>query len=188
MDISEQKAILRNKLLEKRENLSEAERRQASEKIVKRLTQQPEFQQAEIIHCYVSISSRNEVNTLFLIQEMLQGNKRVVAPITNFDSGKLSHIILHSFDDLKPNKWGVLEPEPGTEVDSPALDLIIVPMVGGDPQGNRLGYGKGFYDRFLAEVECPAIGLCFEKCMVKAIPVEKFDICLSRIITEKRVL
>jgi len=63
-----------------------------------------------------------------------------------------------------------------------------VPMVAGDLKKNRIGYGKGFYDRFLRDLGCPSAGLVFELCIADEIPVEDFDIPLSKLITEKRVI
>jgi 5-formyltetrahydrofolate cyclo-ligase len=68
------------------------------------------------------------------------------------------------------------------------LGLVIVPMVGGDNQKNRIGYGKGFYDRFLKQVDCPTVGLLFNECLVQKIPVEPFDVSLGKIITEDQII
>lgn len=146
------------------------------------------FRNAQTIHCYLSMNARGEVNTHPLIQDMLGACKKVVVPVTNFESGTLQHIHLENFNQLKKNKWGILEPEAGREVPLDQLNLVIVPMAGGDRQRNRLGYGKGFYDRFLSHVDCPTIGLLFETCLVDEIPVESFDVVLDMIITEKQII
>ncbi|HKK44144.1 MAG TPA: 5-formyltetrahydrofolate cyclo-ligase, partial [Balneolaceae bacterium] len=80
------------------------------------------------------------------------------------------------------------EPNGGEQVSPKELDLVVIPMVGGDEQRNRIGYGEGFYDRFLSLVSCPKIGLTFEQNIVERIPVEDFDITLDKIITEQRVI
>ena len=188
MEVKEQKNRLRERLLEKRESLPESHYRQASEEIVMRLQTLSSFQSSRTINCYVSINQRREVNTHSLIRWLLASNKRVVVPVTDFETTRLQQVELQSFSDLEPNKWGVLEPNKGRNLDPDQLDFVVVPMVGGDPDCNRLGYGKGFYDRFLAETECPAVGLCFEECIVENIPTESFDMQLTAIITEERTI
>ncbi len=188
MNISQQKQNLRKKLLEQRKSLSEESYLQKSVQICKRLTEQAEFKKAQTIHCYVSINKRREVNTHPLIKKMPEDRKRVVVPFMQIEKGTLLHIELNHYDDLKPNRWGVLEPQKGNEVDPKELDLVIVPMVGGDSHKNRIGYGKGFYDRFLQQPNCPKIGLLFEECLVEKVPVEGFDVGLDRIMTEDKVI
>lgn len=188
MDIFQEKKRLRKELLNRRTNIPENEYQRASEIIIDNVTQLQEFKRAETIHCYVSMNNRGEVNTHQLIRRLFSLGKRVVVPITNFEDGTLIHVILNSFDELEKNKWGVLEPEGGEKINPEKLDLVLVPMVGGDEMCNRIGYGKGFYDRFLSEVSCPKIGLIFEQNIVKRIPVEEFDVTLDKIITEDRVI
>lgn len=159
-----------------------------SELILDELKHHTEFITADCIHCYISMNQRNEVNTHSLINELIKQGKKVVVPVTNFESTTLNHKHLTDFDRLKKNKWGVLEPVKGEMADINNLELVIVPMAGGDEDKNRLGYGKGFYDRFLREASCPTIGLLFELGMVDQIPVEHFDVRLNKLITEKRVI
>ncbi len=188
MSVSEDKEALRTRLLRQRRSIPEPEYYGASADIIERLKDLEEYQQAKTIHCYVSMNKRHEVETQVLIKEMLSKGKKVVVPKTNMGDGTLSNFRLHSFDDLEENKWGVLETENGEEVKAEELDLVIVPMVGGDENGNRIGYGRGFYDRFLRNLECPKIGLLFEDNVLKKIPTEKFDVPLDKIITEKRII
>lgn len=179
---------MRNLFLRLRNQIPEEEHRKRSDVITQRLKGSPAYNQAKYVHCYVSINKRKEVNTHPLIQEMLSGDKQAVVPVTDFNSGTLTHFELDSYDDLNTNKWGVPEPESGKEIAAGQFDLIVVPMVAGDPQCNRLGYGKGFYDRFLSQVNCPKIGLLYECCLAEHIPTEEFDVKLDQILTEDRVI
>lgn len=107
----------------------------------------------------------------------------------HMDDVSLTHIQISRMNDLSPNDWGVPEPTIGRRVRVSEIDLVIVPMLGGDLQKNRIGYGKGFYDRFLSRVDCPKIGLTFDLGIVEnGIPVEEYDVSLDKIITEKRVV
>ncbi|MDZ7693227.1 MAG: 5-formyltetrahydrofolate cyclo-ligase [Balneolaceae bacterium] len=79
-------------------------------------------------------------------------------------------------------------PEQNREVASAELDLVIVPMVGADLQCNRLGHGKGYYDRFLANVKGMKVGLCYEACIVESLPTESFDVPLDAVVSESRII
>jgi 5-formyltetrahydrofolate cyclo-ligase len=184
----DRKEQIRAELLTRRSGLQEPEYLSKSGRIITRLRGLHSFQNARRIHCYVSMNSRREVNTHDLIKELLFDNRELVVPRTHMDTGSLSHFLLQDFSDLKANKWGVLEPESSTAVPAETLDLVIVPMVGGDLNRNRIGYGKGFYDRFLHGVSCPTVGLLFETCLVDELPVEPFDVPLDVLVTEDRVV
>jgi len=188
VDINQKKEELRQQLLEQRKSISEPEFYGASADIIEELKEQKEYQDAGIIHCYVSMNERREVETRALIKEMTARGRDVVVPVTDFESRTLTHLRLKSFSDLEENRWGVMEPRKGEEVTPEEIDLVIVPMVGGDEQCNRIGYGEGFYDRFLKEVRCPKIGLSFDVNIIEELPTENFDIPLDKIITEKRIL
>lgn len=189
MGTSEEKERLRLQLLDKRESIVEEEFQQKSEQIIARLQSVDALRTSRTIHCYISMNTRREVNTHAFLRWMLATNKRVVVPVTQFKTNTLKHVELHSFEELNPNKWGVLEPPPENRTVKPnELDLVIVPMVGADLHCNRIGYGKGFYDRFLADVTGQAVGLCFESCVVDEIPTESFDVELSAVVTEDRII
>ena len=119
---------------------------------------------------------------------MLRKSKQVVVPLTNVDDGTLTHFRLQSFDDLQENKWGVLEPVNGRQVSPDELDLAIVPMVAADERCHRMGYGKGFYDRFLSEVSFAKIGLIYEQNVVDELPVEDYDVPMDKVVTEERTI
>ncbi|MDZ7773333.1 MAG: 5-formyltetrahydrofolate cyclo-ligase [Balneolaceae bacterium] len=183
-----QKERVRTSLLDRRRRITKARYRAKSEIIRERLTDMPEFQDARTVHCYVSMNDRGEPDTHPLLREMLDAGRRVVVPVTDFDSGTLRHVELTSLEELRPNKWGVEEPEEGEEVPLPELDFIVVPMVGGDRQCNRLGYGKGFYDRFLERTDCFRVGLLFEECYVNELPADPFDVPMDAIVTDRQLV
>ena len=132
------------------------------------------------------MNERNEVNTQPLIQELISRGIKVIVPITDFESGTLNHSMLTSFEELESNKWGVLEPKEMDETDYKP-DIILVPLLAADLEFNRLGYGKGFYDRFLSESSALTIGLVFQEYILNKIPVERFDQKLDILVTEKEV-
>lgn len=188
MNVQEKKQELRDQFLSERKALSEQDYRDKSELIINTLLEQPEYREALVIHCYVAMEERREVNTQPFIQEMLKHEKQVALPVVDFGTGRIKSFFIESLSELEKNKWGVLEPEKGVPAQPENIDLVIVPMVGGDKERNRIGYGKGFYDRFLSSVTCPKIGLLFDRCLVDSIPTETFDVPLSKVITEQRVI
>lgn len=185
-DFSEKKEELRCHFLEERQKLSESEVQIKSQLIVDRLLDLSFFKDAEIVHSYVPITKNNEVDTTRLIEHCLESKKRLVVPKMLAD-GELKHLEIGSFNDLHENNFGVPEPDHGDEISIECLDLIVVPMVAGDHFKNRIGYGKGYYDRFLDKSSAFTIGLLFD-CQLsgKELPVEEFDIPLDTLITESQ--
>lgn len=180
------KEELRSHFLKKRNNLSGKEVEERSRHIIKRVLKTGEFQVAETIHSYVSIQKNREVDTFRFLETCLQMNKQVVVPKI-VGEGQLNHFEIDSLDDLRENSWGVPEPVDGKEISVRELDLVIVPMVAGDRNKNRIGYGAGYYDRFLQSCSVPKMGLLFD-CQLydNTLPVENFDIPLDILITESQ--
>lgn len=184
---AEEKSVLRDRLLKARTSISVDKWAEKSLLAVKRLKGLSEFQTSGTIHCFVSMNQRREVNTHDLIRDMLLSDKEVIVPVTDFEKVKLTHTKISSFKELNPNKWGVLEPENSDSFDS-KVDLIIVPLLAADISFNRLGYGKGFYDRFLSSNNAVKVGLLFDDFLLDEIPVEDFDEKLDILITDKKTL
>jgi 5-formyltetrahydrofolate cyclo-ligase len=115
----------------------------------------------------------------------------VVVPVTDFEQDILSHIALSPEVELEVNDWGIPEPKIHKNKVSPSqLDMVLVPMLGFDSHLNRLGYGKGHYDHFLAQTrpDCLKIGICFDLGLVEeGIPAEPHDFPLDAVITESAI-
>lgn len=187
-DIKTKKSELRKKILKEREQLDSQTWQSKSDLIIEKVHELEEFRKAHFIHVYVSMNERKEVSTDPLVEELLASDKNLVVPVTNFEDGTLIHSLLTDKNDLKQNKWGVKEPEIIKEIDVKKLDMIIIPMAAADRYGNRLGYGKGFYDRFLSESNAFKAGLVFSDFIFSEIPTESFDEKLDAIITENEVI
>jgi|TARA_R110001599_G_scaffold184627_5_gene378617 5-formyltetrahydrofolate cyclo-ligase len=187
MSVSDQKSELRARMLKLRKSIDEEDWETRSETIINELKKIPEFIASDVIHCFVSMNDRKEVNTHSLLNDLISSGKKVIVPVTDFETGELKHSELKSFQDLKENKWGVLEPD---EIHPPTkeMDMILVPLLAADKHFNRLGYGKGFYDRFLNKENAVKVGLLFEDFLIDQIPVENFDEKLDILITEKMIL
>ncbi len=176
------KQDLRKDMLLKRARLSDKITR--SEKIVDLLLKQPFFQNANTILTFVSYKS--EPDTHRLIARMLNMGKKVLAPVTNQD-GTMDAYAFSSLSELVPSAYGILEP-PKTKIFPPEkIDLILVPGCAFNENGYRIGYGGGFYDRYLVNTSCVTCGLFFASCRASFAP-DKTDIPLQYIITEEELL
>jgi 5-formyltetrahydrofolate cyclo-ligase len=138
-------------------------------------------------HLFLSNHKLKEVDTEYVLT-LLQGkDKEVIVPRMepNFD---LSHILLTDATPIKPNSYGIPEPTGGIAVSPATIEVVFVPLLAYDINGNRIGYGKGYYDRFLAQCDpkCNFIGLSFFP-PEQSIPAEETDIKLHYCITPETV-
>lgn len=180
---------LRKKLMRIRNDLSKSEVLEKSKQIKKRLFAMDKFEQASTILFYVSYD--NEVYTHDMIKEGISNRKNVIVPISDKENRRLILSKLESLDDLDYGAYGILKPkkERVKKVSLDMIDLIIVPGVGFDEQGYRVGHGKGYYDDLLRNSKKAShIGLAFEAQIVKKIPTEDHDLPVHKIITEKRII
>jgi len=154
-----------------------------SKKIQKRLKKINSYRDAQKIGVYYPIGS--EILTQDIIQELLSDGKDVFLPKVIEKEMEFRKII--DFSSLEKGSFDIMEPKEECEIDND-LDVVLVPTVGISPIGVRLGYGHGFYDRFLAKYKSVTISLTFEKQIVKKIPKSEQDIVIDWIITEDRIL
>ncbi|MGF6375265.1 5-formyltetrahydrofolate cyclo-ligase [Clostridiales Family XIII bacterium PM5-7] len=156
----------------------------ASAKIIDKLMELPEYQHAQMVFTFIGI--RGEVNTLPLIEQALAAGKRVCVPLCIRDGIMEAREIRNIHNDLSPGMMGILEPKEKTKLIHPTeIDFAVIPCVTGDHQGNRLGHGNGYYDRYLAKAQFASVMICFEKLISDHIPMDDFDQKISRMITER---
>lgn len=170
-------------LLEKRDNTSFDLLGIASGKIQNRLKRIYAFKNAQKIGMYYPIGS--EILTQDIIQELLSNAKDVFLPKVIGDKIEFRKII--DFSSLENGSFDIMEPKDGCQTDN-ELDVVIIPTVAITPEGVRLGYGHGFYDRFLAENTTTTISLTLEKQIVKNIPRAEHDKIIDWIVTEDRMM
>lgn len=186
--IKKRKKELREKFTELRMSLDKKSADEKSNEIHQHLFASNAFKNSKTIHTYVSMNHRNEVDTFQLIDQALQMGKNVVIPRIE-DDIELSHHQIRGTENLKKNDWGVPEPTGEGSVEPEDLDLILVPMLSGDRFRNRLGYGKGYYDRFLKQTDAVRVGLLFDIQMYdERLPVNKYDVQLAMLITESGII
>ena len=183
MEDNPEKKSLRNLLLEKRDNTSFDLLNIASGKMQKKLKKISEFRNAQKIGAYYPIGS--EILTQDIIQELLSNGKEVFLP--KVIGEKMEFRKITDFSSLEKGSFDIMEPKDDCLTDN-NLDILLVPTVGISPMGVRLGYGHGFYDKFLTEHKTTTISLTIEKQIVKNIPKSEHDVLIDWIVTEDRFL
>ncbi|MBF0286206.1 MAG: 5-formyltetrahydrofolate cyclo-ligase [SAR324 cluster bacterium] len=181
----DKRSSIRQKILAQRAQFSALQREQASQKINGHLVQWPIFQKAEVVHIFLNQSE--EPQTVSVIESCWKIKKTVVVPYMVGNNFVLGHSPLTSFNQLQAGKFNIKEPISAMRqsIELEQIDLVIVPGVAFDEKGGRLGYGKGYYDRFLSQIHAFFLGLAFDFQVVDSIPQLPHDIPMDAILTEK---
>lgn len=140
------------------------------------------YRTAQTIFCY--IGTDREIDTKALLLRALADGKRLALPLCT-GKGIMEARQIHSLEDLVSGKFGIPAPGSHCPIVSPeAFDLVIVPCSTGNEKGQRLGYGGGFYDRYLGKTHCPKVLLCRRQLVKPEIPVEEHDLVMDYLVTE----
>lgn len=182
------KRIIRKEVLRQRDSITAEGKKTKNDCIKNNLINLPEFQKAHRILFYASYKS--EVDTFGLMNYCMSVNKTIALPKVKKESSELEIYEVRDLSELGAGYQNI--PEPILHKDRimqvKDIDLIIVPGVAFDEHCNRLGYGKGFYDKMLNEKSSPAIALAYEEQIADSVPAEPHDIKMDKIITDKRVI
>lgn len=183
----DEKAKLRRAFARKRNSIDVNNRTAFSKEISDKLIKSEFYKSAEVVFTYVSVKS--EIETLGLIKQMLEEKKTVAVPRCNIESHTMDAVAVNSLDELIIGAYGIPEPK-GTAVilDKDAIDLCIVPGLAFDFDGMRLGYGGGYYDRFLQRFNGSAVGVAFDECLVRQLPRHELDVAVDAIITPQNFI
>ena len=181
-----EKNQLRKNYKKMRAPLSGTEIDEKSIAIANRLVDQPIWDYSNY-HLFLPIIRQKEVNTEFLMTALQAHDKNVILSSTDFRNYSMKHFLLTDDTLIKENKMGIPEPVNGFEVGEDKIDVVFVPLLAFDKLGNRVGYGKGFYDRFLSHCrkDVLKIGLSFFEAESK-IPGHKNDVRLDACQTPER--
>lgn len=179
------KKILRKHFKDIRSGMSLNEREQADKAVQQALLSSREYKDCSMVLAYVS--SDIEVSTAEIISEALK-SKTVLCPRCE-KSGNVMHFYkIESTDDLKEGRFGIFEPDENCELCSDLENAVcIVPALSYDKNGYRLGFGMGFYDRFLADFKGLKLGLCYENCLSESLVHDSYDIPVDKIFTDKDI-
>ena len=182
--ISEKKALLRKQISEKINSLPDDYIIESDNGIFHAVTSLTVFNEARNILFYYSV--KREPSTLEIVKVALQANKKVSFPLC-YRGGIMNARVVESLEDLRPAMLGIpAPPESATIVPSNELDLIIVPALTYDMTGYRLGYGGGYYDRYLQSISASTVGIARERLLCEKLPFEMHDIAVHQVITEER--
>tara|TARA_Y100001958_G_C21242953_1_gene571509 strand:- start:2627 stop:3184 length:558 start_codon:yes stop_codon:yes gene_type:complete len=139
-------------------------------------------------HIFLTLEKFNEVNTNFILS-ILQGRDKNIYVPKVISNSKIQSILLQDNTILKLNKFGVPEPESGLSINSKLIDVIFIPLLAYDIKGNRVGYGKGFYDRFLSKCknDLLKIGLSFFPPENQIIKTNSHDVPIDICVTPNKI-
>lgn len=184
------KVELRRLWLPKRRDMLAGEIASASAAIYERFFQSTDLSEVEVLHTFIPMNHFGEVDTLLILRRLWADFPEVktAVPKTDLSAGTLDHFIIEPETEYALNSWGVPEPAGGLLVVPEKIDVVLVPLIVFDTRGHRVGYGKGFYDRFLAECrsDCLKVGVSIFPPIEKIEDTNEFDVRLDRCLTPNR--
>lgn len=183
------KQLLRQKAKAERQKLSQEEIEDKSLAIANQLLRMDIWDKL-YYHLFLTIEEQKEINTEYILQILAGKDKEIVISKCNFEALSMTHFLLTDNTNIKKNSYNVPEPIDGLEVPDAKIDVVFVPLLAYDKQGNRVGYGKGFYDNFLnkCKPETIKIGLSFFPPEEKIDDVSESDVKLDFCVTPEGVI
>ena len=172
------KREIRKKYIDVRKQIINKEEK--SKVIVNQIMNHPKYIDANVIACYCSL--KDEVCLDELITDAWKNKKIVVVPKVN--GNEMEFYEIKKMEDLRIQSFGIREPKHDFTFDKHKIDLFFVPGVAFDMSGNRMGFGKGYYDRYLVDLDAYKIGICFREQLDDHIPTDEFDIKMNEIIVD----
>ena len=182
------KSELRKIMIEKRRCMPKSEWENKSRLVQQKLLLCDKFAAAKSIMLYVDCN--NEVETRTIISKCIDGGKQVFVPVVRENHTMLAaRVTSADFEnDYSKNRYGIFEPKTIIPQPPSDIELIIAPMVVADKNMRRLGYGGGYYDRFLENTDAYITGLCFDFQIVDFLPHDSHDKTMNQIITDKQII
>ena len=185
-DLQRKKQKMREVFRQRRHALNAAEKAIQDQKIIRHLLGSPLYREHDVLLVYVSAGA--EIDIYALIEQAFRDGKKVAAPVCLSENGDMAFYYIHALTDLRPSFFSIPAPDPKTSQpydNAPAL--CLVPGLGYDQKGFRLGYGRGYYDRFLSHFTGVSAGLCYEMNLVDELIAEATDIPVHAVFTEQGV-
>ena len=182
------KSELRKKYKALRNTLTPDDIEHRSLEIANRLLVLPIWKRS-YYHLFLSILEHKEIQTEFILHILHAKDKDVIVSKSNFETQELTNYLLTDNTVIKENTWGIPEPIDGIEVNNSKIDLVFVPLLAFDKQGHRVGYGKGFYDKFLVKCrpDTMKIGLSFYEAEASIEGITESDVTLDYCVTPEKV-
>lgn len=144
---------------------------------------------ASYFHIFLSITEQKEVNTEYLLHVLQGKDKEIIVPKSNFETGEMINYLLTDQTRITRNEWNIPEPADGIQIAAQQLDAVFIPLLAFDKSGHRVGYGKGFYDRFLSQCKknIIKIGVSFYGPVENIADTFSSDIPLDYCVTPNRI-
>lgn len=185
------KKIIRREVLTKRAALGKEGILSLSKKVIENLAEMDYYKNAKTIFTFISFGS--EIDTHEFIKKGISEDKRMLVPVTFHQNREMKPSLLKNFNDLEIGYYNILTPKKESieYIDPKEIDLVIVPGAAFDKEGYRVGYGGGFYDRFLSEKispDVPKIAIGFDLQIIPQVPREEFDFPVDYIVTESGII
>ena len=190
LNLSSRKSVLRKKHMHNRILMTHEKKINSDSNIFKEIISLDCFVKSKFILTYVSTTL--EVDTKKLIEYSIKIGKKVAVPVSDAKNLTLDFYFIDSLDQLRVGSFSILEPNSKMSefCDVSGLQnlLCVVPGMVFDLSGYRIGYGKGYYDRFLKKFGCKTLGLCYEFDLLKSIPKGQNDVPVDLVLTEKQIV
>lgn len=177
------KEVIRERMRRRRKTLTYEQVHEKSETIRYKLEGKKAFKDAETIMMY--ISAYKEPETLPVIEHLLENGKRVIVPVSSTETNTIVPTYIESISELEKGAYGILEPTIIRPVNKDDIEVIVIPGIAFDMHRNRLGFGKGYYDKFLEDTNAKKIALCYDFQIIDDLPVDEHDIPMDLILTEE---
>ena len=178
---------LRQIYLARQKALTSEQRAEDSRRIVLQFFECIDLSKTKLLHCFVTIEKFKEVETSSILRALRENSPktRIAAPRVNFETAELESVICTGETELVENAWGIREPVDAELIDPVDIDMVLVPGLAFDRVGHRVGYGKGFYDRFLktCREDCVKVGLSYFGPLEEISDVHEGDTALDLCIT-----
>lgn len=185
------KAELRKIYLDRRKNLSPEQRAEKSARIARRFFERFDWRGVRTLHGFLPIEKFGEINTLLIFERVWREHPHVatVAPRVDETAGKIENVRFDASSAFARGKFGIDEPFGGETIAPDKIDLVLTPLLCFDRRGFRVGYGKGFYDKFLREcrADCRKIGLSFFPPVAEIEDISAFDVALDACVTPENI-
>ncbi len=186
------KLELRKLFLAKQKNLSPADRIEKSQQISNRFFQNFNLSQINFLHCFFPIEKFNEIDTSIIFKRLWQyfPNIQTLVPRVNFQTKEIENLKFTKQTKLVKNVWEIHEPAESELVAAEKIDFVLVPLLSFDERGFRVGYGKGFYDKFLknCRADCLKIGLSYFPPGEEISDAQHFDVKLNFCVTPEKIV
>lgn len=186
-----EKKMRRAELLRIRDSIPGEERRRQSGLIFERLKRLPEYKNAASVFLYISVGS--EVETARIVDDCFACGRRVAVPLCNTAEHTMRAMEISDLSQLDGGAYGISEPrrdmvQSGVIHELRMPELVIVPAIAFDLRRQRMGYGGGYYDRYLSEYVGFSVGLAYSECITKCLPTDKYDRCADAVICPERMI